>query len=558
MSAISSPRRALLGLALGTLLIACSRSGDVSNKTTAAARDDGASVTPGGTLRLSFRADNTALVSLDPFQVYWIEHRVVLRNVVESLTDQDPATGAIIPWLAKSWQISDDGLEYTFALRRDVTFSNGTRFDARAVKTAFDSNKAFVATLPSAFGSTYLAGYERSEIIDDFTVKVVLARANGAFLQATSTTTLAVLAPESYALTAKQRSLGAIIGTGPFTLESYTPEVSLKLLRRPGYAWPSNAASNRGEAYLERVEVGYVPEESVRNGQFLQGQVDLVWPRDPFSEIDLKLFAKHDAKVLSRSLPGPAYNLYPNVSAGRILADPQVRKAVQKAIDRRSFASTVFSHDFPVVESPFNATTPYFKSEKDKLVYDPEGAARLLDDAGWQKAKDGWRYKDGQRLTLVRPLLSEYPGDVLVQDQLRQVGIETKLNILVAGEYQAAVAAGKYDLVASYLTRGDPVVLQSLLDPRFTNRSALSVNAYAPQTLERVQRLFDAGLQTSASDARAAAYGELQDVLIDENIAFPLYERLWQTVASQRVRGFRWTSEGFALFNDLWLASPAR
>jgi peptide/nickel transport system substrate-binding protein len=138
------------------------------------------------------------------------------------------------------------------------------------------------------------------------------------------------------------------------------------------------------------------------------------------------------------------------------------------------------------------------------------------------------------------------------------VGIETKLNILVAGEYQAAVAAGKYDLVASYLTRGDPVVLQSLLDPRFTNRSALSVNAYAPQTLERVQRLFDAGLQTSASDARAAAYGELQDVLIDENIAFPLYERLWQTVASQRVRGFRWTSEGFALFNDLWLASPAR
>ena len=550
-------RCTLVALAAGSIALAgCSRkrSDDATRNASASEQSNGGGITRGGALRINVRGDNTGLVSVDPFQVYWIEHRVVLRNVAESLTDQDPTTGEIIPWLAKSWQISEDGLSYTFSLRDDVTFSNGTRFDAKAVKAAFDANKAFVASVPSTFGATYLAGYERAEIVDDSTVKIVLSQQNGGFLQATSTTNLAILAPESYALTPKQRSLGAIIGTGPFVLEKYTPEVSIMLVRRPGYAWTSAAAKNRGEAYLERVEVRYVPEESVRNGQFLQGEVDIVWPRDPFSEVDLKLFEKNNAQISSRSLPGPALNLYPNVSSGRILADARVRQAVQKAIDRPSYARTVFSADFPVVEGPYDRTTPYFKSQRGKLGYDPEGAARLLDETGWKRAEDGWRYKEGRRLTLVRLLQAETTGDVLVQDQLRRVGIELKLNVMVAGEFQAATAAGKYDLYASYMTRGDPVVLQSFLDPRYTNRSALSVNAYSPVTLERVQRLFDAGLQTTSNEARAAAYGELQDVLLDDNVAFPICERIWQVAAASWVRGFQWTSEGFAQFNGIWLA----
>jgi peptide/nickel transport system substrate-binding protein len=551
-------RRALASLvAASVLFIGCSRKREPLGTAFASVGPETAAITRGGTLRISTRADNTSLVSVDPFQVYWIEHRVLLRNVAESLTDQDPKTGEIIPWLAKSWKVSDDGLGYTFALRTDVTFSNGTRFDARAVKTAFDADKAFAASVPGTFGATYLAGYERAEVVDDYTVRIVLSRANGGFLQATSTTNLSILAPESYALTPKQRSLGAIVGTGPFVLESYTPEVGAKLVRRAGYAWPSPAASNRGEAYLERVEIRYVPEESVRNGQFLQGQVDIVWPRDPFREVDLEFFRKGNAQILSRSLPGPAYNLYPNASAGKILADARVRQALQKAIDRPSYAHTVFGATFPVVESLYDTTTPFFKSEKGKLDYDPEGAARLLDEAGWKKADDGWRHKDGERLTLVRPLFqAETPGDVLVQDQLRRVGIELKLRVLVAGEYQGTLAASKYDLAASYLTRGDPVVLQAILDPRYTNHSALSVNAYSPATLERAEQLFDTGLQATSSQVRAGAYAELQDVLIDDNIAFPIYERLWQVAASQRVRAFHWTSEGFALFNDIWLAKP--
>ena len=504
------------------------------------------------TLKIAFAFDNTYLVSLDPFQVYWLEHRVILRNIAESLTDQDPQNGQIIPWLAERWDISADAREYTFHLRKDVTFSNGEAFDAQAVKTAFDSDKAFAATLPSTFGATYLAGYDHAEIIDSYTVKLVLAKPNAGFLQATSTTNLAILAPESYRHSAKERSLGAIIGTGPFVLDHYTPETGLRLVKRKGYAWPSANVQNKGEAHLEAVDVTYVPEESVRNGQFIQGQVDILWPRDPFAEVDLNLFKSKHANIQSRSLPGPALNLYPNSSGTRILADLDVRRALQKAIDRKTYASTVYSKDFPVVDGVFDVSTPYFRSQTAKLAYDPQGAEQLLDKAGWAKGADGYRYKNGQRLTLADNIaIKETPGDVLIQDQLRKVGIELKLRVQTKAEWAAINASGNYDLTSSYMTRADPIILQTILDPRSANSATLARNIYPPAILNQAQALFDAGLTATDHTQRAQAYDTLQDLLIDQGSALPVAERVWQAATAARVQNFHWSAEGFAFLNDI-------
>ncbi|MCO8164318.1 ABC transporter substrate-binding protein [Pseudomonas sp. 21LCFQ02] len=534
------PGRLLASVALTLALTGCSPSGDQAASKT---------------LNIAFWGDNTTLVSVDPFQVYWLEHRVLLRNVAESLTDQDPDTGKIIPWLAKSWEVSDDALTYTFKLRDDVTFSNGERFDAHAVKTAFDSNKAFATELPATFGATYLAGYDHAEVVDDFTLKLVLSKPNAGFLQATSTTNLAILAPASYKLTAKERSLGKIIGTGPFTLEHYTPESGAKLVKRKGYHWASANVKNQGEAHLDTVEISYIPEESVRNGLFLQGKADILWPRNPFSEVDLKLFQSKGATIQSRSLPGPALNLFPNTRGERLLSDKQVRLALQKAIDRKTYASAVYNAEFPVVTGIFDVTTPYFKSQAAKLAYDPAGAEQLLDSAGWAKGTDGYRYKDGKRLSLsynISP--AETAGDVLIQDQLRKVGVDLKLSVVTRAEWVANNASGNYDLSINYMTRADPIILQTILDPRAANSAALATNIYEPQTLEKAKALFDAGITATQSEQRAAAYGELQDLLVDEGSAFPVYERVWQAATAAKVKNFRWTAEGFALLSDIELA----
>lgn len=535
--------RLLAPCALALALAGCSPSGEQAqaNKT----------------LNIAFFGDNTILVSVDPFQVYWLEHRVLLRNVAESLTDQDPETGKIIPWLAKSWEVSDDALTYTFHLRENVTFSNGERFDAKAVKTAFDSDKALATELPATFGATYLAGYDHAEVVDDFTVKLVLSRPNAGFLQATSTTNLAILAPASYALTVKERSLGKIIGTGPFVLESYTPEVGAHLTKRKGYAWASANMKNQGEAHLDAIDVTYIPEESVRNGLFLQGKADILWPRNPFSEVDLKLFQSKGATIQSRSLPGPALNLYPNTRGERILADRQVRLAVQKSIDRTSYASTVYNAEFPVVQGIFDVTTPFAKSQAAKLGYDPTGAEQLLDQAGWAKGADGYRQKNGKRLSLsynISP--AETAGDVLIQDQLRKVGIELKLSVVTRAEWVANNSAGNYDLTINYMTRADPIILQTILDPRSANSSTVATNTFEPAALEKAKGLFDAGITATQGPQRAAAYGALQDLLIDESSAFPVYERVWQAATSAKVKNFRWTAEGFALLGDIEIGTP--
>jgi peptide/nickel transport system substrate-binding protein len=197
-------------------------------------------------------------------------------------------------------------------------------------------------------------------------------------------------------------------------------------------------------------------------------------------------------------------------------------------------------------------TTPYFRSQGDKLVYDLQGAARLLEEAGWRLGQDGYRAKDGRRLSLVYNLAGkETAGDVLIQDQLRKAGIELKLRVQTKAEWAAANASGNYDLTYTYMTRADPIVLQTILDPRSANSSTLATNAYPPAVLNQAQGLFDTGLTATHSEQRAQAYGDLQALLIDQGSAIPVYERVWQAATAPKVKNFRWSAEGFAFFNDI-------
>ncbi|MGC1332647.1 MAG: ABC transporter substrate-binding protein, partial [Pseudomonas sp.] len=118
-------------------------------------------------------------------------------------------------------------------------------------------------------------------------------------------------------------------------------------------------------------------------------------------------------------------------------------------------------------------------------------------------------------------------------------------------EWFTANAAGNYDLTFSYMTRADPIVLQTILDPRSATSPTLATNAYAPAALAQAQTLFDDGLTATTGDQRAKAYGSLQDLLIDQSSAIPVFERVWQAATAPRVHNFRWSAEGFAFLNDI-------
>jgi peptide/nickel transport system substrate-binding protein len=552
LSAAALSRRGFLagtgGVSAALALAACG----VGSGGAAADSARGAGGTPkkGGTLSIAFFADLEG--AFDPNQVYWIETRSLNRNFADSLTDQDPATGEMVPWLADSWTINADASEYTFKLRKGVTFSDGSAFNAQAVKTAYDGIHALGAL--SELGVTYLAGYQSTTVIDDYTVKVTFAGPNAQFLQASSTTTLSILSPGTYKKTPAERAAGAVIGSGLFVLDSFKAGQEVRLSRRKDYAWPSKLARNQGAAYLDGISVSYIAEDSVRLGNLTSGVLDVDWPRLPISSADQALIKNAGGTIISRSLPGIADILLPNATGGRPFADLRVRQAVGKALDHKGYASTVFWDSYPVVASVLDRSTPDWSDQSSLLAYDPAGAKALLEAAGWKAGAGGFRYKNGQKLTLIYLVSINSDGPQLIQSQLRQVGIDVEIKVLTTGQLLAIEKSGDYDMTESYLTRGDPSVLGSILNTAFV-KAPPGTNTQTPAQAAKVTGYFTQGLSTTATAGRSAAYGNLQQYVIEQGIAFPVYERVQVSGLSSKVHGFAWTSESFLRANDIWLSA---
>jgi peptide/nickel transport system substrate-binding protein len=528
-------------------LAACSSGGNTKTASSPSAAATG-TPTEGGTLKVSFFPDNPIFACIDPFQVYWIESRTIIRNFADSLTDQDPATGKIVPWLATSWQVSPDGLTYTFHLRSGVTFSNGTALDAAAV--AADAQgwiDTVKATSGTTYGASYIQGLTGATVVDPTTVAFHLSKPNSAFLQATSTTNLAITDPSEYQETPAQRCTGqGVIGSGLFVLDHYTPNVETVITKRPGYHWASPLVKNQGAAYLDKVIFNYVAEDSVRTGDLTSGAIDIDWPRNPLSPQDIQLIQRSGDTVQQRSLPGVSYTQFANTSAGHPLADPQIRQALYKAVDLKTYAATIFGADYPVVQGAFDSTTPDFVSESSKLAYDPTGAEQILQADGWTVGKDG------KEPSLDYPVTQFSDGPELLQAQLKVVGINLALRTLTPAEESTYLKDGDYDLTADYFTRANAGALQFILNPEVANSKALATRSASPADTTQLQTLFSQALQTTSAAQTAQAYANLQSYLIDQGIAFPLFERVQEAGVSSHVHGFAFTSESFLRLNDVY------
>src|SRR5690625_1480147 len=182
----------------------------------------------GGTLKFAVGSDAGCI---DPQQVGSNDSIYSTRQLVDSLTDQDPETGEIVPWLATDWDINDDVTEFTFTLQPDATFSNGDPVDAAAVAANFDAGPELGPRATLVVG--YLEDYVETEIHDDQTFTVKFSEPNAQFLQATSTHSLGILHPDTVAQSDDERC-AAIIGSGPFVLDSYTPNDSVILTGQIG------------------------------------------------------------------------------------------------------------------------------------------------------------------------------------------------------------------------------------------------------------------------------------------------------------------------------------
>ncbi|WP_405854599.1 ABC transporter substrate-binding protein [Streptomyces sp. NBC_01515] len=494
----------------------------------------------GGTLTFAVGSDAGCV---DPQQVASNDTIYSVRQIVDSLTDQDPATGKIVPWLAKSWDISPDATTFTFHLRSGVTFSDGSKLTAQVVKDNFDAVPDLGALGTLAEG--YLSGVKSTAVVDPLTVKVTFQQPNAQFLQATSTHSLGIESSASVKKSPQQKCSQGVVGSGPFVLKQYVQNQSVTLARRTGYAWGSSLWHKSGEAYLDKVVFKVVPEAGVRAGSLQSGQVDAISSVGKANEAALK---GGQVALQRRANPGVVFGLAFNNSRPA-LKDARVRQAIGFAIDRKQIADTVFPTGTQPATSVLAHTTPDYANLSADLTTDAAKAKSLLDAAGWKTAGDGIRTKDGKKLSLtvdwVPNAATNQPTLELIQQQLKAVGVNLTLKQVQITQLAPTLQSGDYDTAWGNVTRADPDILRSSFSTKLANFYRVPVGP------------LDTALTGQAATTDTTKRGQLveqaQQLIVRNAYYAPVVELQSQIGVAAKVHGLNFDASSRIQLHDTWV-----
>jgi peptide/nickel transport system substrate-binding protein len=479
--------------------------------------------------------------SFDPHVSSSYEAPTLNRLVFDTLVRQT-LDGEYWPSLATDWEVSDDGLIWTFHLRDDVTFHNGTPFTADAVKYSFD--RIVDPATASEASITMIGPYESTEVVDDHTVKVHLSEPFGPFLDGTSQAELSIVEPAT-AEEWGEEFVDHMVGTGPFMFKEWVRQSHLTVVKNPDYNWGPAFFENQGPPYLDEITFKFLLEPMVRVGALETGEVGLIndVPGTDYERLD----ADPGYAVLQSMFPGVPLVIGMNVTRPP-LDDVKVRQAIEYGIDKQAIVDTLFEGLFPLAFGMLAPNTfAYWSGAEDMYAYDPAEAESLLEEAGWVDTDgDGIRDKDGQPLTLVWPA-NEWQRNnemaEIVQAQLRRVGIDVIVNVGTYGASWEAWNSCEHNLMDAGFSGTDPDVLSYVL---------LSSNVgqgYAVTCIEdeEIDDLLIQGRSTADRDERIAPYTEVQQLVMDEALFVPIRQFGQLVAVRQEVKGMQFDPVGFAL-----------
>ncbi|MEI5676486.1 MULTISPECIES: ABC transporter substrate-binding protein [unclassified Nocardioides] len=435
---------------------------------------------------LKYRTTGANLSSTDPAVHTGYGPAVPVRGIVDSLVFQQE-DGTIEPWLATEWTVDASATHYEYTLRDDVTFSNGEKLDSAAVKQSYDALVSQGAKY--AVANEWIGDLREITTPDPSTVVFDFDSPNSSFLQASSTTSLGIVAPETAALSYEQRQEGdTIIGSGPFVVAETRGEEGYVLDRRDDYAWAPASAENQGAAYLDGIEVSTTPDNSIAAAQLRNGDIDLMHNTEPADKTEFS--TNPDLTIRRDPLPGAALGFVVN-TAKPGLDDPEVRRALALSVDREAVLERASAIDVPAT-SVFAASNPFWTDQSELITTDVDEAERLLDDAGWVKGDDGVREKDGERLSfdlIYSPsTISHEPNIAVVQSQWKDLGVELSFGSLTAAELNQRLVNGDYSFSWGSGTRPDVDVLRGNyggLDPAL-DRTFAAILAEPDQAARQV------------------------------------------------------------------------
>jgi len=390
----------------------------------------------GGTITITYKDD---VATLDPAIGYDWQNWSMIKSLFDGMMDYVPGTTTLRPGLAESYEISEDGLTYTFKLRAGVKFHNGREMTAEDVKYSLDRVTNPETQSPGAgfFGS--IAGFENAgpgglsgvEVIDPLTVKITLSRPDATFLHVMALNFASVVPKE--AVDAAARDFGKQpVGTGAFKLAEWTLGQRLVFEKNADY-WRD------GVPYLDSVvfEVGQEPVVALLRLQ--NGEVDV--PGDGIPPAKFVEVMNDPAQAARVVVGGQLHTGYITLNVTAAPFDKlEVRKAVNMAINKERITQIINGRAVPATQ-PLPPSMPGYTKDYAGYAYDVEGAKALLAEAG---LADGFETDLYVMNTDPNPRIAQ-----AIQQDLAAIGIKANIQSLAQANVIEAGGAGTAPMIWS-------------------------------------------------------------------------------------------------------------
>lgn len=504
----------------------------------------------GGRLVIAFNGNSEPASldgQIDPYQSAWLLNSFTSDFIAFT----NPATGVIEPFLATGWTIEEGGRVWTFTLRDDVTFHDGTKFDAEALLYNFERIKD--PATASAQAADELGPIASMEVVDAYTLKLTYDQPWVNLLNAMIR--IPIWSPAALAAYPPGEFDYQLTGSGPFKLAEYVPASHIEFVRNDDYAWGPAFKETPGPVYLESIRVNFIKENSVRGQVISTGAANLV--QDLPSQYVGDYVGDPAYTVLSGFQAGTGLQFVMNIRKAP-LNDVRVRQAIRYATNNTVINDLAHDGLFQVSYGPLTPSHAcVLESLADAYPYDLDRAGALLDEAGWvRQGRSGIRVAqgvegvaDGTPLDILWTAISpdrDQPIGEILQAQLAQAGINLILEVVPGPVQLQRVNERTFDLIYERQRNPTAAVLHQVWHSSNDRPGGWAWTGYVNPELDAILD----EIQATPGQAESCALAQqAQQIISDNALQLPTLGQPMYYVVDESVKGFQLGKEG----NWFWL-----
>ncbi|WYE06441.1 nickel ABC transporter substrate-binding protein [Fusobacterium animalis] len=423
-----------------------------------------------------------------------------LPNFYETLVKYE--NGEIKPLLAEKWEISKDGKEYIFTIRKGIKFSNGEILDSKAVKKSLENVPKLLGEYNGAYGLTSTL-IENIEILGSDKIKITFSKSYyGILYDLTMINVFGIMAPAAYNAdgTLNEDTKIKTFGTGPYMYNNDKEGDNYHFIRNPNY-WGKKPE-------VESFDIKIIPDNDAKLLALQSGEIDMILGSNNISYDVLKRFIDSD-KLKGKLSDKKDVTRFMGLNVSKEpFNNKTVRLAISKAINRKDISNNIFNGFEVEAKNILSENLPYCNVKIGGYDYNLDEANKLLDEAGWKINSNGIREKNGielkGELLFLAGISDEETLAIKICDDLMKIGIKlipknlernSLYQTISKGEFNAALQTTyglPYDpfLFISNLNKkniGDNLVAQGMINVEGSENLVLDVNTMIDDTKIQMQ-----------------------------------------------------------------------